>query len=60
MQKTIAAVVVNDHGHILPYTAQATMEQCAERAVELFGEEVWESVKALGGRVAQCEIVLLD
>lgn len=25
-----------------------------------FGEDVWAKVKTLGGRVAQCEITLLD
>ena len=60
MEKQLAAVVVNDRGEILPYSAQATKERCEEHAKEFFGECVWDQVKALGGRVALCEIVLLD
>lgn len=59
-RKTIAAVVVNDRGDILPYTVQPTKDQCEEHAAEFFGNEVWGKVKALGGRVAQCEITLLE
>lgn len=56
--KTIAAVVVNDFGHILPYTVQGTVEQCEEKAIERWGEPTWNRIKELGGKVVSCEIVL--
>lgn len=60
IQRKIAAVVVNNKGEVLPYTVRSTKEQCEEHANEFFGETVWSTIKSLGGRVAQCEINLLD
>lgn len=50
-QKTIAAVVVNDQGYILPYTVRSTMSQCEEFAIELWGEELWKKLQSLGAHV---------
>ena len=58
--KTIAAVVINDNGHILPYTVQSTMSQCEEHAIERWGDSTWTKLQELGCRVVQCEIVLID
>lgn len=32
-KKTVGAVVVNDLGHILPYTVQGTVSQCEEKSL---------------------------
>lgn len=58
--KTFGAVVVNDLGHILPYTVQGTVSQCEEKAIEMWGAKTWEKLKEFGSKVVQCEIVLKD
>lgn len=56
--RRIAAVVVNDFGHILAYTVQSTMSQCEEEAIKRHGKERWELLKSKGAKIVQCEIVL--
>lgn len=55
----IAAVAVNDHGYMLPYTVQCTKQRCDEEMTLRYGE-VWEKMKEHGARVMQCEIRLLE
>lgn len=58
--KTIAAVVVNDIGQILPYSVQSTRAQTEARMMDIMGAQAWERAKLLGSRVEQCAIVLID
>ena len=60
-KKCLAAVIVNDHGHILPWTAESTKQACEDNAPRIFGsEDVWQKLKNLGAKVIQCEITLLE
>lgn len=58
-KKIICAVVVNDLGDILPYTCQATMDACEEWLQENM-PGAWPTMKRLGARVVQAELVILD
>lgn len=56
--RTMACVVVNDKGDILPYTVQSTFQRCKEAAIERWGEDIWNRLVALGARIVECEITL--
>lgn len=58
--KRIAAMVLNDLGDLLPYTCEGTMEQCEEKANELFTPQAWQKMKSFGAKVVQVEITTLD
>jgi len=52
--RTIAACVLNNHGHLLSYTVQPTMQQCEEEAAKRW--PWWDNLKRLGCRVVEVEI----
>lgn len=55
--QVICGVVINDQGHILPYTCQATMDGCEEWCKENLA--AWDRMKELGAKVVQAEITIL-
>lgn len=55
---SICAVVVNDIGQILIYTAQSTIERCEAEAVGRWGD-AWYKMKELGAKVVQAELRIL-
>lgn len=58
--KTIAAMVLNDKGDLLPYTCRHCMEACEEEMPEVFTPYGWEQMKVLGAKVVQVEISTLE
>jgi hypothetical protein len=56
--KTIAAMVLNDLGQLLPYTCQSTISMCEEKANSFF--PAWEKMKELGAKVVQVEISMIE
>ena len=55
---TIAAVLVNDKGQILPYTCKSTVQQVKEHCDQHMAG--WERLSAIGCRIAQCEITVIE
>lgn len=58
MIKTHAAVVVNNRGEILPWTAHSTQEQVKETIIEKYGEDIWNAWTRIGCKVIACQIVV--
>lgn len=56
MDNRICAVVVNDHGDILPYTCQSTKQGTEEWAEKNLPG--WEEMKRLGAKVVQARLTL--
>lgn len=50
------AVVLNDLGQLLPYTAQSSISLCEERAEERWGKEGWQKLKDLGAKIVTVEV----
>jgi hypothetical protein len=57
-RSTIAAMVLNDQGDLLPYTCQSTKERCEENAAETLPG--WSRMKELGARVVQVQVVCIE
>lgn len=56
----LVAAIVNEDGHILPYTARSYVEQCEEFAVEFWGEELWDRLQEMGARILLCHMTVVD
>lgn len=59
-RKCICAVVVNDKGDILPYTCASSKESCEEHCEEYLFKGCWKTMKDLGAKVVQAEIIVLE
>lgn len=57
MNSTIASVLVNDKGSILPYTCNTYAQQVEEWAEK--NSVGWEKLKSMGCKIAECEIKVL-
>lgn len=58
--KQTCAVVVNDRGHILPYTCKSTSGACEEYIRTIMPPGAWELLKARGARVVNATIEVDD
>lgn len=56
--QTFGGVIINNLGHILPYTVRGTLSQCEESAIEMWGEEAWEKLKEMGTKIVPCKIIV--
>lgn len=55
---TISATVLNNHGHLLPYTTRSTKSSCEDDAKNNLA--VWNRQIELGARIVQTAILNIE
>jgi hypothetical protein len=59
----LAAMVMNEYGHLLTYTCQSSKSLCEERAVDFYNAVkpgLWDELKERGCKVVQVEVTVLE
>ena len=59
-ETNIAAAFRNEDGNILTYTVRAYKSSCEEYCLDLWGEETYNRLLELGGKIVQIEIKELE
>lgn len=54
--QTFGSVLKNNLGQLLMYTAQSTMQGCEEHCRERWGDEHFEKILDLGGKIVHIEV----
>lgn len=56
---TSCAVMVDEHGQILAWTSETTIQACEEYLREFYGDKFFERLIQLGNRIVQAEITII-